>query len=264
MLPVILDLGFFKIYTQGIFLVLAFFWSTFMLWKHIALTSFKEEEVFDGIFTALFGGLLVGRIVYVLFNFDTFKMNILKMILINGFPGIHALSAIFGFLIFFFFFASLKKLSYSKFVDYIVTPLFLALAIVKLGSFFSGSEVGSQTNFFISLKYPNLDGSRHLTALYESVFYFLGTFISYKLLMNIRKEKYYHGFNLVFFVWYVSLVTTTFDSLKAFRTELAGISFDIVLSSMILLTLSGYFIYYFRSDLSRALLFFKPKGKRSS
>ena len=68
MLPVILDLGFFKIYTQGIFLVLAFFWSTFMLWKHIALTSFKEEEVFDGIFTALFGGLLVGRIVYVLFN----------------------------------------------------------------------------------------------------------------------------------------------------------------------------------------------------
>ena len=261
MLPVILDLGFFKIYTQGIFLVLAFFWSTFMLWKHIALTSFKEVEDFDGIFTALFGGLLVGRIVYVLFNFDTFKMNILKMILINGFPGIHTLSAIFGFLIFFFFFASLKKLSFAKFVDYIVTPLFLALAIVKLGGFFSGSEVGSQTNFFISLKYPNLDGQRHLTALYESIFYFLGTFFSYKLLMNIRKEKYYHGFNLVFFVWYVGLVTTSFDSLKSFRTEVSGISFDILVSSMILLTLTGYFVYYFRSDLLRSLLFFKPKGK---
>lgn len=264
MLPVILDLGVFKIYTQGVFLVLAFFWSTFMLWKQIALTSFKEDEIFDGLFTALFGGLLVGRIVYILFNLDTFKMNFLKMILLNGYPGVHAISAMVGFFIFLLFFTSLRNLSYPKFVDYIVTPLLLAFAIVKLGGFFSGSEIGSQTAFFISLKYPQFDGHRHLTALYESIFYFLGTAISYRLVMNIRKEKFFHGFNLVFFAWFVSLVVTTFDSLKSFRTELMGISFDIVVSSMILLTLTGYFIYYFRTELLRSLLFFKPTGKRSS
>ncbi len=264
MLPIILDLGVFKIYTQGAFLVIAFFWSTFMLWKQIALTSFKEDEIFDGLFTALFGALLLGRIVYIIFNFDTFNMNLLKMILINGYPGIHALSAIVGFFIFLLIFTSLRNLSYAKFVDYIVAPLLLAFAIVKLGGFFSGSEIGTQTSFFLSLRYPQLDGARHLTALYESILYFLGTIISYRLVMSIRKEKFYNGFNLVFFAWFVALVTTAFDSLKSFRTQAAGISFDIVVSSMILLTLTGYLIYYFRSDLSRYLLFFKPKGKHIS
>ncbi|OGK34394.1 hypothetical protein A3A93_03640 [Candidatus Roizmanbacteria bacterium RIFCSPLOWO2_01_FULL_38_12] len=258
MLPVILDFGVLKIYTYGVFLVLAFLWSTFILWKHVALTSFHEDEVFDGVFIGLFGGLIVGRTAYVLLNFETFKFNILKMILINGYPGIHAVSAIIGFFIFVYFFTSVRNIGYLKFVDYIVTPLLLAFAIVKLGGFFSGSEIGAQTKFFISLKYPQLDGQRHLTALYESIFYFLGAVFSYNLLMYIRKEKFYEGFNLIFFIWYISLVITLFDSLKSFRIIISGVSFDMVISSLTLLTISGYFVYYFRTYL---LGFFKLKNK---
>jgi len=65
MLPVLLDLPFIKIYTFGVFLVLAFFWSAFLLWKNFLLTSYKEEEIFDQLFLGLVGGLLVSRIVYV-------------------------------------------------------------------------------------------------------------------------------------------------------------------------------------------------------
>ena len=59
MIPVLLDLKFIKIYTFGIFLVLAFFWGAFILWKNYLLTAQKEEELFDGMFLSLAGGLFI-------------------------------------------------------------------------------------------------------------------------------------------------------------------------------------------------------------
>ena len=75
MLPVLLDLKFVKIYTFGIFLVLAFFWGTFLLWRSLRLSSYREEDAFDGLFLALAGGLFVSRLVYVILNFQKFGFN---------------------------------------------------------------------------------------------------------------------------------------------------------------------------------------------
>jgi prolipoprotein diacylglyceryltransferase len=246
MLPVLLDLGFFKIYTQGIFLVLAFFWSSFMLWKHVTLTSYKEEDVFDVIFMSLFGGLLIGRIVHVALNFKDFGFDILKFLLINGYPGIHGIGAVLGFLLSLSIFAFWKKMDLKKFIDYLVSPMLLAIAIAKIGSFFSGSAVGTQTKFFLALKYPALDGTRHLTALYESALFFIGSYLAHRILMQIRREKLFNGFNFFFFLWYFGLVMTVFDPITTFRTKVAGISFDLMVSGVLLLTVSIYFVYYFR------------------
>ena len=72
MLPVLLNFAFIKIYTAGVFLVLAFFWGLFFLWKNIKLTSFKEEDLFDGVFVGLLGGLFFARIFYIILNFGDF------------------------------------------------------------------------------------------------------------------------------------------------------------------------------------------------
>ncbi len=251
MIPVLLDLGIFKIYTQGIFLVLAFFWGSFMLWKHVTLTSYKEEDIFDVLFMSIFGGLLVGRIFHVLLNFDQFGYDILKFVLINGYPGIHGIGAVFGFLLSFYLFSMWKKMDLRKIIDYLVSPILLALAIAKLGSFFSGSEIGTQTQFFLSLKYPTLDGTRHLTALYESILFFMGSFFAHRILMQIRREKLYSGFNFVFFLWYFGLVIAGLDSFTSFRTLVYGFSFDLIIAGGLLLTVSLYFIYYFRKFILR-------------
>ena len=85
MLPILLQIGFIKIYTFGIFLVLAFFWSTYYLWRNIQLTSFKEEEIFDGVFFGMLGGALLGRLFYVILHFPDFGLNFLKFLLVNGY-----------------------------------------------------------------------------------------------------------------------------------------------------------------------------------
>lgn len=247
MLPVLLDLKFVKIYTFGVFLVLAFFWGSFLLWKNIRLTSHKEEEVFDGVFFSLLGGLFVGRFVYVLLNFKEFGFDIVKFILVNGFPGLSLYGTLIGGLGSLYLYYTLKKAKFSSVIDYFISPLFLALAFGKLGSFFAGAEVGTKTKLFLSIKYAGFEGFRHLTALYESLFFFFAAYISYRILFEIRKEKYSHGFLFAFFIWFFSLIYFVFDKLKEHHLLLESYSFNKILSSILLLTLSFYFIYYFRS-----------------
>ena len=113
MLPVLLNLGFIKIYTYGVFLVLGFFWAIFLLWKNIRLTSFKEEDVFDGLFLSMFGSIFFGRLVYVFLNFKDFGFNLLKYILINGYPGISLYGSIFGGFFVLYLFTNSRKLNFN-------------------------------------------------------------------------------------------------------------------------------------------------------
>ena len=249
MLPVLLDLKFIKIYTFGVFLVLGFFWSAFLLWRNIRLTSYKEEDVFDGLFFSLFGGLFIGRLVYVVLNFNDFGFDILKFILINGYPGISLIGAILGGIFTLFGFFGLKKIDFSEIIDYFISPLFVALVFGKLGSFFSGADVGAKTTFFLKIRYASFEGLRHLTAFYEAVFFAAAAYISYKLLFEIRKERLKKGILLMFFFWFFSLTYFIFDNLKERTLYLQGFSFNWLASSLMLLTTSFYFIYHFRSNI---------------
>lgn len=261
MLPVLLDIGFITIYTQGIFLLLAFLWGCFLLWKHVSLTPYKEEDVFDAIFLSLIGGFVFGRLVFVIFNFSDFGFDILKFILVNGYPGMNGVGMITGFFLTLYATCLSKKMSFIKLIDYVIAPFFLSLAIIKLGSFFSGSEIGSQTQFFLALKYPNLDGARHLTPLYESILLFSASYFSHSILKQIRREQFFEGFNFFFFLWFYGLVLTAFDQLKSFKTMVYGYSFQLGVGSFLLLTVSIYFLYYFRKFIGDHMFaFLKKKG----
>jgi len=253
MLPVLLDLKFIKIYTFGIFSVLAFFWASFLLWKLTRLTSYSEEDIFDGLFWILGGGFLTARLFYVIFNFKDFGFNFLKFILINGYPGLSIYGAILGGLLTAFLFFSSKKIKFMEVIDYFIPPLFLALGFGKLGSFFSGAEVGTKTKFFLAVKYVGFDGLRHLTPFYEALFFFLAAFIAYRLVFAIRKEDLKHGFNLYFFLWFFASVYLWFDKLKFSHLYLGDRSFNEIVSAVLFLTLSVYFLYYFKSLIRKEL-----------
>lgn len=259
MLPVLLDLKFIKIYTFGVFLVLGFFWASFILWKNIRLTSYKEEEVFDGLFFGLAGGLFSARLIYVILNFKDFGFSILKFILINGYPGMSIYGAFFGFFLSILAFFSLRKIKFLEIVDYFITPLFISLVFGKFGTFFSGAEVGTKTVFLLKTKYLGFEGWRHLTPFYEAIFFIIGAFISQKILMEIRKEKFFPGFLFYLSIWYFSAVYFIFDKIKINHLYLSSYSFNSLVSIILLLTISFYFVYYFRSNI---LSFFKIYGSK--
>lgn len=247
MLPILLDLKFIKIYTMGVFLVLAFFWACFVLWRLIRLSSFKEEDIFDALFNSIFGGLFMGRLVYVILNFRDFGFNPLKFILVNGYPGFSLYGMYLGIITVLYLWTMLKKEKFSDMIDYFVPSALLALGIGKLGSFFSGSEVGTKTKFLLSAKYANMDGMRHLTPLYEGILFFIFAYIAYRLLFEVRKDRLKKGFNFYLLLWSQGLIYFLFDNLKQYHLYFLSYSFNQVISFVLLLTFSFYFVYYFRS-----------------
>jgi phosphatidylglycerol:prolipoprotein diacylglycerol transferase len=249
MLPVLVDLGFIKIHTIGVFFVLGFFWTAYFIWKNVQLTSFKEEQVFDGVFISLGVGFVIGRIIYIAFHFSDFGFDILKYIIVMYYPGVSLWGAILGFLLTLYIFTVVQKVKFSDLIDYLVPALFLALAIGKIGSFFSGIEVGARTDFPLSVKYANADGMRHLTAFYESLLFFVGSFLTYQLMFQVRKGVLSKGFLLPFFLWFFSIVYAGMDFLKEGQVVLYGYSVYQILAMFFILTISIYFIYYFRQFL---------------
>lgn len=262
MLPVLFDFKFIKIYTFGIFLVLGFFWSLFVFWKNIRLTSYKEEEMFDGVFLSIFFGLFFSRFVYVILNFKDFGFNFLKFILINGYPGLSLIGFIFGFILFLYLFFLSKKINFFEAIDYFITSFFTMLFFGKMGSFFSGEEVGTITNFFLKTRYLGFNGFRHLTAFYEGLFFVIGGFIAQKILFEIRKERFFRGFLFYFAIWYFSLITFLFDKLKENHLYFLKYSFNFIVSGFFLLTTSFYFVYYFRSSIFAFLKISKNYGQK--
>ncbi len=253
MLPVLINLGFIKIYTFGVFLVLGFFWGLFLLWRNIRLTSLKEEEVFDTVFISIIGGLFFSRLFYVLLNFSDFGFDLLKFILINGYPGLAIYGFIFGFFLTVYFYTKKLKINFNYLVDYFIGPLFLSLIFGKIGGFFSGDEVGTVTNFFLKIKYLGLEGERHLVGLYQSLLFGLGFYFSQKLIFEVRKEKYFKGFVFLFGLFYFSFVYLITDKLRLSELYIAKISFNYLISLIIFLTTTMYFVYYFRSQIVLSL-----------
>jgi len=259
MLPVLLNLGFIKIYTFGVFLVLGFFWAIFLLWKNIRLTAFKEDDVFDGLFLSMFGAIFFGRLIYVFLNFKDFGFNLLKYILINGYPGISLYGSIFGGFLVLYLFANSRKLNFNELIDYLISPIFIVMVFGKIGGFFSGADIGTKTNFLLKIKYVGFDGYRHLVGLYEGILLAIGLLISYKILFEIRKERYYKGFLLKFFLWFLAITIFLFDKIKENHLYFLGQSLDFLISLIILLTISFHFVYYFRNGI---LSFIKNYGQK--
>ncbi len=247
MLPVLIDLKYLKIYTFGVFLLLAFFWSSYLFWRLLRLTSYDEETIFDGYFYGIIGGLFFGRLIYWGANFDDFGFDLLKFILINGYPGLSLYGLVFGFSLTLVMFCILKKIRYVELMDYFVPPSFLALGIGKLGAFFSGSEVGSPTKFFLAVKYVNFDGLRHLTPFYEAVVFFILLYFSYQLLFYIRRDRFRRGLNFIFFYWGLAFVYVLFDRFKENQLYFNKINGNLAISQLLFLTMSLYLIYYFKT-----------------
>lgn len=257
MLPILIDLKVFHVYTMGVFLVLAFFWSTFMLWRLVRLSSFKEDDMFDALFNSLLVGLLFGRLVYVILHFGEFGFDLLKFILVNGYPGFSLYGMLLGIFLMLYLWATSRKVKFSEMVDYFIPSIMLAIAIGKLGSFFSGAEAGTKTHLFLAVKYTALSGMRHLTPLYESFFYFAAAYLAYRLLFETRKEHLKEGFVFKFFLFAQGAVYFLFDNLKEYRLYFMRYSFNKFVSIVLVLTFGIYFLYYFRSLIGKQIIRFK-------
>lgn len=267
MLPVLFNSAGITFFTFGIFLVLSLLWGSFWLWKSIKLTSYKEEDFFDGLFLSVIGGIFLGRLVFVSLNFSEFGFDILKFLLINGFPGLSLIGVLLGGFATFFLYTRIKKKSFLEMADYIISPLFLSLSISALGAFLSGTTAGTKTGFFLSSKYLGLEGFRHVPALYEALLFMLGFYFAYKIILLTRRHRLNIGTNTFFFILYFSLIYLLLDNLKVQRLYLGSFSFNLIATALLSLISGLYLLFVYKGSWSKLLhsgIFKKNHGTKKS
>ena len=169
--PVLLKLGPFEIRYYGLFFALGFVIAYFMLnylvkKKEINLT---KEDIANFLLYIIAGTIIGARIFYVfVYNLPFYLKNPFEIIALwHGGLSFHG--GFIGAAIACFLFCRKKKIDFYTIADLAVIPLALGLALGRVGNFTNGELYGRITNISWAVKFPNIDGYRHPSQIYESL-----------------------------------------------------------------------------------------------
>ena len=180
---------------------------------YLSLKESKKQEMYsfvsDLITYVIVFGIIGARLYYVIFNFDTYKYDLLSIFKIwEG--GIAIYGAIIGGIIAIIYQAKKNNQSIIKTTDIIAPGLILAQAIGRWGNFFNSEAHGGIVTyeFLKSLHLPkfiiegmDINGTYyHPTFLYESIWCIIGFIILIMIRKLTKRKKGIITYS--YFIWY--------------------------------------------------------------
>ena len=130
-----------------------------------------NKKVLDDLFFYQFISIIIGgRIGYIIFyNFNFYISNPIEIFKVwEGGMSFHG--ALFGVIMTTIIFCKIKSLSIMLISDLLSICAPVGIFLGRLSNFMNQELVGRQTNFFISIKYPNEEFYRHISQIYEALF----------------------------------------------------------------------------------------------
>ena len=207
--PILLDLGFIKIYWYSLMIFIAFLIGGWFVLKEAKRFDISEDFITNMFFYTVPIAIIGARLYYVVFNWSYYSSHLSDIVKIwEGGLAIHG-GILFG-LIWIIFYTKKYKVNTFRILDMTVVGLIIGQAIGRWGNFFNGEAHGPLTTleFLNKLHLPqfiidgmNINGSYYQpTFLYESLWCLVGFII----ILIIRRAKYIKIGQLTGFylVWY--------------------------------------------------------------
>ena len=190
-----IDLGFVKIYYYSIMILLGMAIGVYLVYREFKRHNFDVKQLDNMAFYTILCGLVGARIWYVLFNLSEYQGDVLEMFAIwHGGLAIHG--AIFGGLLFLFFYCRKKKIHFLKIADIVMPAVLIGQIIGRWGNFFNQEAHGGVVTkaFLEKLWIPDfiIDGMfikgqfYHPTFFYESIV----NLIILAFILIVRRSKY--------------------------------------------------------------------------
>lgn len=171
MLPVLFTIFNYPVSSFGVFLILGFLVGIFLIWRLSRAWDLDEEKVLDLTLLTFLGGLVGARVYFVLEHMQIFVPSLLRIILINKFPGFSFWGAFLGGWLTLFFLAKNKKQDFWQFADIAAAGFLGGLIFSDLGCFLGGCNVGIKSNFFLAVPMVGLVGKRLPVQLFEAILF---------------------------------------------------------------------------------------------
>lgn len=240
MIPVILSLKGFNLYTLGFFLGLGFFISSFVVWRRLQQLGFKEEDIIDGIIFSTFLSLLLARVLFILEHFSYFGFNLGRWFFFLRYPGFSFWGGAAGIVLSLILVCKMKKWDFWRVVDEVVFGILPFLILLKIAAFFDGSEQGRPTVLPWGVFYPGSFVRQHPVSLYSAAGFLMIWIFLLKIENKWRFWQWYKS-QEPGFLFLVFLILAGFINLGvAFLTDLALYWFLVkVFLSLLTIIISG-------------------------
>ena len=185
--PVAFCVGGRDIYWYAIIILTGFLLGMFFCMRSAKKRNINPEHVYDIALYGLIFGVICARIYYVIFDFKSFKDNLLDIFKIwEG--GIAIYGGIIGAVLTAYVYSRIKKLNVYEMFDICCPGLLIGQAIGRYGNFFNAEVYGHETDFFLGMSI-NGGAPVHPLFLYESLWNVLGLVI----ILLLRDKKKAHG-----------------------------------------------------------------------
>ncbi len=194
------SIGNLPIYWYGILIAVAVLLSVFLGMRHAPKYGLTPDDVLDVIIAVIPFAVVFARLYYVVFTWDSFKDDLLKIVDVRG-GGLAFYGGVIGGVLGVLLVARLKRIRLHRLVDFLVVYLPLGQAIGRWGNFFNQEAFGTNTTLpwgmksaatqaylqSIASSYPGIVPSDpvHPTFLYE----FLANMLIFAALLAIRRRS---------------------------------------------------------------------------
>ena len=238
MLPILISIGPVKIFSYGVMLTLGLFIALYFWWKMGRDEHFDEIALFDGFFLSLLTYLVLGRVGYVLLNFESVG-TLAHAIAFLAYPGLSGTVGIIGVSFFLFAFARAHNWNIWKIGDAYAVSLAIAIAFAGLGGILNGSNPGIEASW--GLKYIG----QSVKTVPVDLWIMIWGIVSFAIVSRVRK-------NFRFYTWYKAESSMAQDGLATLVfAMLIGVYFVVAWMlgmgnwqvGVVMLVGSAFFIY---------------------
>ncbi len=201
MLPVLLSIGNFQLYSYGVMLFISFALGIWIVERRARRLGVESKKITDLALWILLAVVLGSRLFYVAFHWDEFKNDLVGIIRFWGNPpGLSGLMFYGGFLGAFIaglVFVRVNRLPLLKLLDAVAPAIVLGEGFTRIGCFLNGCCFGKPTSSFLGVVFPtgSAAGARfpnqaiHPTQLYSS---FAG-FVLFGLALILERKRLKSG-----------------------------------------------------------------------
>ena len=208
--PILLRLGPLTPYTYGLMMVVAFASVTWLSTRALntlpsGMAAITSEQLVDLCCAALLGGIVGGRLFYVVLHWDEFAPAPVEALAIwrgglvwyGGFLG--SLTA--GWL-----YVRAKRLTFLRVADHLMPFIALGHGLGRMGCFFNGCCYGRPTDAWCGVIFPGHDTAVLPTQLFEA----LGLFFLYIALRRMQQPATLRRPGLVFAAYMIGYAILRF------------------------------------------------------
>lgn len=216
--PVVAKIGGFYIWWYGLSYTFGFLGLFFWLARNRSNLSMTKNDIYTLTIFMAGGVLLGGRFIEVVFYEWPYYRDHIWHIPAMWLGGMSTHGILLGAIIGLFLYCRLYQRSFLHIADVLAIAGAYIMGIGRIGNFIDGQIIGSITDAWWGVKFPDAEGYRHPVVLYDGI----KNLLLIPLLLLIRNTKPPQGVIMAHFILWYGFFRIFVDFYREYRTDFYG------------------------------------------